>query len=198
MITDKRQKQSRSMIELNTMRLFVSTHPDRVILSEPRVINGVMVATDGRVIVEVPVREVDFDLEELEVIPGTYPHYLSCFDMMFPDKKLVPMEPPVVSERPDGARKCFACRGMGRFVCRCPDCKTVEHECQECAGKGALSIDDQWLVRCGEVVVFAGYVQRIEQLPNVRWYRPIESNSAVLFHFGAAGRGMLMPVQPPK
>jgi hypothetical protein len=178
------------MIPLSVIQLFATTDETRYILTRPRIIDGKVVATDGRILVEVPESEVSID--ELEVLDGNYPDYLKVLEPQIP----VNPEPLALPELPKEPAKvtCCECRGSGEFVCNCPDC-CEDHPCELCDGEGSYSDRSKWRLETPEIHLGGYYVAKAIQLPSLQWFKPAVEGGPAYFTFGNGGRGLLMPMR---
>lgn len=174
-------------ITMETLKRFASVDECRWILTLPRRVGDLWVATDGRVLVEVPAAEVEDEGAELEVREGSFPDYQPAILNPAFEAPLVPMVMPPLPPRAVKSVRCFDCRGKGRYA--------NGIECEECDGLGEWEDSSEWVVRT-ECVALAGiYVEKILTLPNLRWFAPVEPGDPARFTFGTSGRGLLMPLR---
>ena len=163
-------------------------------LWSPRLIDGMYVATDGAVLVEVPEIEVSNVPDDLEITEEEFPKYKALVDEAFAND-LKAMDGPVCSPRPAGRRRCFDCRGQGLIFCKCPKCKKVEHECEACGGIGSYDQVDRWLAMTPGGNLRCLHVEIIDRLPDVSWFQAFKNWGPVVFTFGQKGRGLVMPLK---
>lgn len=176
-------------IALEVYREFASKDECRWAITQPRVIDGLIVATDGRVLVECPVEEVETEgLTVLEDIH--FPDYRGIIDPEF-TAQLWPLEMPPLPEKVVKMVECWDCKGKGTY--------NSGAECGECDGKGEWEDDEAWHVKMGDYALKGKYVEMIQRLPKVRWFTPAAEKGKefppVRFGFGEQGRGMLMPMR---
>lgn len=179
------------MIPLSLILPFASTDKTRYILTLPRIVGDKLVATDGRVLVEVPVSEME--PFEVEVLEGFYPNYLAVmtpFDSPLGDPIVMPEMP----EKPTEKTVCDECYGTGIVTCKYDH----DHECPECDGEGAWLDLSKWDVETPSFRLGCQFVEKVLALPNLQWFEPSKENicgAPVRFTFGENGRGLIQQMR---
>lgn len=177
------------MISIETLKLFASKDDTRHCITLPRLVDGLVVATDRRILVEVPEGEVDpAGLAALEVLDCNFPAYRCVIDPPF-SSPLRPLEMPPVPEKIEKKVTCPDCKGAARFK------EFGEWEdCFGCDGRGEWMDDSEWRIETPAGPVAARFVDRANALPGLKWFYPGGDHEIdpVRFTFGVGGRGVLM------
>jgi hypothetical protein len=176
------------MIPLSLIKQFASQDKTRPALLEPVVIDGRVVATNGRVLVEVPQREVDLSFSEETTAPDDFPDYRGVLSEVF-GRDLTAVNFKVIGESKDYMQTtlCSACNGTGQF--------SQPADCEWCDGEGKWEHCEWQLTFPGGSWVNGRFCEMIETLPNLVWYAPNFIGEKIPFTFGSRGRGVLMPMR---
>jgi hypothetical protein len=176
------------MIPLSLIQAFCSTDETRYILTQPREIDGKIVATNGRSMIEISASEVEPLTEP--PIDGNYPDYKPLLEGPFLAPLGDPVEIPALPEMPE-SQECEACAGTGKTWC--PACCHT-NPCDDCDGIGSYRDLSKWTVEVGGVLLNCQYVRDAMALPSPVFYKPENGDyiSPVRFTFGNGGRGLIM------
>ena len=179
------------MIPIELIKKFASEDETRYAITQPRVIGGNLVATNGRILVEVPVDECDpAELAAPEIPDADFPDYLPILESHEPDD-LIPVQLPNIPSRPE-KEECGDCDGTGIF-----DCFTCGHKskCENCDGTGTDERLFEWQIQTPVGRFLCQYIEMANTLPGVQFYAPKSEGQALWFTFGERGRGCLMPMR---
>ncbi len=174
-------QQTTSMLEQ-----FCYDGDDRPYLARPFSLGQHTYATNGHIMVRVPVVEAlgppNGAPEGFEEALGKIlkePDGVKYFKL--PHEKIPP--------KPDDV-ECPICRGTGHEH-HCPDCRC---ECFRCLGLGKINPEDGVVsVTVNRIPFAAPYIRMIADLPDPRMSRPRRGEHPVHFKFGESGFGALMP-----
>lgn len=176
------------MIPFPLIKQFASQDKTRPALLEPVVIDGRVIATNGRVLVEVPATEVDLtEMGPMTALPD-FPSYREILRDVF-ERNLVSVEFKVVGDSQEHmvTTMCSACNGTGEF--------SQTGDCEWCDGEGKWEHCEWQLTFPGGSWVNGRFCEMIETLPGLIWYAPNLIGDKIPFTFGTAGRGVLMPMR---
>jgi hypothetical protein len=184
------------MIPYSLIKQFASEDKTRPALLEPVVVAERMVATNGRVLVEVPVCEVDLEGVALRLAPADFPAYKVLLNTTFSalasssvSDCAVPFQIPGKSEDHMVAVECYECSGTGEF--------SEPGDCWDCDGKGKWQECDWRVEYPGGSWLNGLFAEQVMSLPDITWYLPSSPESMIPFRFGHLGRGLIMPMRPP-
>jgi hypothetical protein len=181
------------MIPIALIKQFASQDKTRPALLEPVLDGGMIVATNGRVLVEIPINEVDVAPEELPAKWAFFPAYEPMINSVFSalamsrDACAISFQLSGKAEDHMVAHECADCGGTGEF--------SEPGDCWECDGKGKWE-ECEWTVEYpGGSWVNGLFAQQIMRMPGLSWYLPATPVSVIPFTFGRCGRGLLMPLR---
>lgn len=175
-----------TQIPLALIQEFCSTSPDRPSTHHPRLIEGKVVATDGRGLVEIDAEEIDFGGVILEQGDHGFPTLDSDYRSVLTPKIFqnahLPMTAPIIH----GELQLVMCDECWGDPLHMPTC-------EECKHTGQVEDHGNWHARYEHGYLAAYLVRAVQALPNVRWRQPEGAGWIVPFHFGVTGRGVIMP-----
>jgi hypothetical protein len=161
------------MIDYDLIAQFASVDQTRRNITQPRLVALRLVATCGRILVEVETSEVT-GLEKMEtVLTEPFPRYQIVLDPAFGPEPHIDMAAPVAPPKP-----------APRYV----------------EGAPGGEILPQWIATYQYGEVNAYLLERINLLPEVRWFRPNPVDDhyegcQIPFRFGETGRGCFSPLR---
>lgn len=180
------------MISIEAIKVFCSVDSTRGSIMRPGLVGGKVVATDGRVIVEVAVEEISPESLAGVEWSENFPDYVKHLGWEGHWREaLTPFEMPPVPPKVSKMVECDCEGGKDEFG----------DTCENCDGKGSWEDLSGWRVE-GSLFAMAGHlVSRVLTLPGVRWYEPAFGSpwqwvkDPFRFCFGETGRGLLMPLR---
>lgn len=183
------------MIPFTLIKQFASQDKTRPALLEPVWIGGNVVATNGRVLVEIPEGEVDLTLTVVPHAPKDFPAYRAMLNSTFSALALskeygaVPFQLEGKAEEHMVTVECSECGGTGDF--------SEPGDCWDCDGKGKWQECDWRVQYPGGSWLNGLFAEQVMSLPGISWFLPATPESMIPFTFGERGRGLIMPMRPP-
>jgi len=173
----------KQMIDMETLRKFCSTDPDRPSIQEPFARLQWTVATNGHVLIRVARFP---DMEEGPHAPNTERVFSRFIDGPWRPANKVTL-PALIEE----SAMCEACKGLGTLH-DCPHCTC---DCWDCGSTGAVTVssDDRKSASIGPQPYALKYVRLIHSLPGLQLPKKPPKDGPVSFRFDG-GEGLLMPL----
>jgi hypothetical protein len=159
------------------LKLFCRLNNQRYTLERPFVIRGWKYATNGHIAIRMPTAEADSPPAGAN---RPFPGVAGLFDAFPASECDTPWPSDALSPE---VQRCEVCDGLGAIGC--PNCNDA---CPVCEGHGEVIGEQNRTI--GVNLVSPRYDRFIRMLPNVRYRRGIDRNSAIAFMFDG-GQGML-------